>query len=291
MRIEVLTALGSGAVLAYAVAPYKGKQTGEVTLFRQLVEQLKAGDIVLGDAIFENYFLLALLQIGDIDAVCEKNGARHVDFRQCDQKLGKKDGLIHLRKPARPDWMNPEYYNQWVPDELTIRVIKSKKRIIVTTLLDAEKYPRSSIVSLYLARWHIELDLRSIKSLMKMDVLRCKTPEMVRKEITVHLLVYNLIRALMARAATELKNQPREISFKSAQETVQEFHVLLLQTESALLPKVVKHMIRIASEHIVGNRPGRSEPRAVKRRPKPYKRLQHTRSQARRLNVYQRKAA
>lgn len=186
--------------------------------------------------------------------------------------------------------MSWEYYDQWVPDELTIRVIKSKKRTIVTTLLDAEKYPRSEVVSLYLARWHVELDLRAIKSLMKMDVLRCKTPEMVRKEITVHLLVYNLLRALMARAATELKNQPREISFKAAQETMQEFHVLLLQAEAALLPEMVKNMIRIASEHVVGNRPGRHEPRAVKRRPKPYKRLQHSRAEARRLSMYQRMA-
>ena len=100
---------------------------GEVALFRQLVGQLKAGDVFLGDAIFENYFLLALLQAGGIDAVCEKNGARHVDFRQCDQKLGKKDGLIRLTKPARPEWMSHEYYNQSVPDELTIKVIKSKK--------------------------------------------------------------------------------------------------------------------------------------------------------------------
>ena len=146
---------------------------------------LKAGDIVLGDAIFENYFLLALLQLGDIDAVCEKNGARHVDFRKCDRKLGKKDGLICLKKPSRPDWMSREYYDHFVPDELTIRVIKSKNRIIVTTLRDADQYPRLAITRLYLDRWHVELDLRAIKSLMKMDVLRCKTPEMVRKEITV----------------------------------------------------------------------------------------------------------
>ena len=127
----MLTTLGSGAVLGYAVAPHKGKQTGETALFRQLVD-------------------------------------------------------------------------------------------------------------LYLARWHVELDLRSIKCLMKMDVLRCKTPEMVRKDITVHLLVYNLIRTLMAQAATELKKQAREMSFKAAQETIQEFHVLLLQAEISLLPKLIK---------------------------------------------------
>ena len=119
--------------------------------------------------------------------------------------------------------------------------MKSKKRIIVTTLLDADKYPRSEIVSLYLARWHIELDLRSIKCLMKMDVLRCKTPEMVRKEITVHLLVYNLIRTLMAQAAIEPRKQAREMSFKAAQETIQEFHALLLQAETSLLPKLKAH--------------------------------------------------
>ena len=123
---------------------------------------------------------------------------------------------------------------------------------------------------------------------MQMDVLRCKTPEMVRKEMTVHLLVYNLIRALMAQAATELKDQPRKISFKAAQETIQEFHVLLLQAEVTLLPGMVKGMVQIASEHVVGNRPGRNEPRAVKRRPKPYIRLQHSRSEARRRVMYQR---
>ena len=104
--------MGSGALLGYAVAPYKGKQTGETALFRQLLEHLKAGDIVLGDAIFENYFLIALLQLGEVDAVFEKNGTRHIDFRQCVQKLGKKDGLIRLAKPQRPDWMSREFYEQ-----------------------------------------------------------------------------------------------------------------------------------------------------------------------------------
>ncbi len=283
--------LGSGAILSYAVAPCKGKKTGEVALFRQILSHLKTNDILLGDAIFENYFLIALLQLGGVDVVFEKNGARHVDLRKCDQKLGKKDGLIRLLKPARPSWMSREYYQRWVPKELTVRVIKNKKRIIVTTLLNAEEYPRSEIVSLYLARWHVELDFRSIKSLMAMDILRCKTPQMVRKEITVHLLVYNLIRSLMARAAVKLKNLPRQISFKAAQETIQVFHVLLLQATTELLSTLVDSMVQIASEHIVGDRPGRKEPRAIKRRPKPHKRLQHPRAQARRLLEYQGKKA
>lgn len=278
-------------MLGAATAPYQGKGTGETSLFRKLLKFLKAGDILLGDAIFENYFLISLLLLGDVDVVVEKNGARHLDLRQCDQKLGKKDGLIRLTKPARPNWMSKEFYDRWVPSEITVRIIKSKKRTIVTTLLDAEKYPRSEIVGLYQERWHVELDFRAIKSLMKMDVLRCKTPEMVRKEINVHLLVYNLIRALMTQSAVELKNRPRQISFKAAQEVLQEFHVVLLQSKEKVLADVVTHMIAIPGEHVVGNRLGRREPRAVKKRPKPYARLQHSRPQARRLKMYQRKAA
>lgn len=275
-------------MLGSAVASCQGKKTGETSLLRQLLSHIQEGDILLGDAIFENYFLLSLLQLGGADVVFEKNGARNMDFRQCHKKQGKQDGLILLKKPPRPGWMSREYYDNWVPSELMIRVVKSKKRVIVTTLLNAEDYPRSEIVSLYLKRWNVELDFRSIKSIMKMDVLRCKSPEMVRKEIDVHLLVYNLIRALMAQAAKRLDGQPREVSFKAAQETLQEFHVLLLMAEAALLSKLVEYMVVIASQHIVGNRPGRSEPRAAKRRPKPHKRLQHSRAQARRLKIYQR---
>ena len=134
LRIEILVTLGSGALLGSAVAAYQGKRTGEMALFRKLLKFLKDGDILLGDAIFENYFLMAMLQLDNIDVVFEKNGARHLDLRKCDQKLGKKDGLMRLTKPSRPEWMSRDFYNQWIPDELTIRVIKNKKRTIVTTL-------------------------------------------------------------------------------------------------------------------------------------------------------------
>ena len=187
--------------------------------------------------------------------------------------------------------MSREYYDNWLPDELVVRVVKNKKRTIVTTLLDAEKYPRNEIIGLYQERWHVELDFRAIKNLMHMDILRCKTPAMVRKEIDVHLLVYNLIRALMARSAVRLKSKPRKISFKAAQECMQEFHVLLLQWDTCQLQRLVEYMIAITGAHKVGHRPGRQEPRAIKRRPKPYKRLQHSRVQARRLKEYQREKA
>ncbi|MBE8168563.1 MAG: IS4 family transposase [Shewanella sp.] len=200
LRILVLIALGSGAVLDSDVAACKGKGTGEQALLRQMHSTLKVGDILLGDANFENYFSLTQLLQSGVDAVFEKNGARNVDFRTCHEKLGKKDGLFKLERPPKPEWMSEEIYSQQ-PEELTVRMVKHKKRVIVTTLTDAKAYSVKALIELYISRWHVELDFRSIKTMMKMDILRCGSPDMVRKEIDVHLLVYNMIRALMVRAA------------------------------------------------------------------------------------------
>ncbi|WP_133309481.1 IS4 family transposase [Parashewanella spongiae] len=205
LRILVLISLGSGAVIDSAVSPCKGKGTGEQALLRSMQSDLKQGDIVLGDANFENYFVLVGLMGLGVDAVFEKNGARNVDFRTCEEKLGKRDGLFKLIRPSCPEWMTPEDYAQ-VPEELIVRMVGTKKRIIVTTLTVKEVYPKQDIIDLYVSRWHIELDFRSIKTMMKMDILRCGSPDMVRKEIDVHLLVYNMIRALMCRAAEKKRN-------------------------------------------------------------------------------------
>lgn len=251
---------------------------------RQLLSRVYEGDIYLGDANFENYFLLVLLQLAGADAVCEKHGARRIDFRQCDKKLGKKDGLFVLKRPARPEWMSQAFYEQYTPEELTVRAIKTRKRIIVTTLVDDTLYSKAEISALYQKRWHVELDFRSVKTLMKMDVLRCKSPDMVRKEISVHLLAYNLLRVLMGRTAMVTGQSPREVSFRAAQQTLRDFHVVLLCADD--LPGVIESMLSIMTEHIVGNRPGRSEPRAVKRRPKAFPKLQHSRAKARQLRQY-----
>ena len=205
LRILVFISLGSGAVMNSAVAPCKGKGTGEQALLRSMTSSLQEGDIMLGDANFENYFALTELVSLGIDAVFEKNGARNVDFRTCEQKLGKRDGLFKLTRPSRPEWMSQEHYAQ-VPEELIVRMVGTKKRVIVTTLTDRDTYPAKEIIELYISRWHVELDFRSIKTMMKMDILRCGTPDMVRKEIDVHLLVYNMIRALMCRAAEKKRN-------------------------------------------------------------------------------------
>ena len=216
--------------------------------------------------------------------VFEKHGARPIDFRQCSKRLGKKDGLFVLRQPACPDWLNRTFYEQYTPEELTVRAIKTKKRVIVTTLVDETRYTRAEISALYRKRWHVELDFRSIKTLMKMEVLRCKSPDRVRKEISVHLLAYNLLRALMARTAQMTGQTPREISFRAAQQTLRDFHMIPLLNAN-------KAMLGIMAEPIVGDRPDRIEPRAVKRRAKAYPKLQHSRAKARQLKRYQGKAA
>ena len=282
--------LGSGALLDFAVASYEGKETGEQALLRRLMFQLRVGDILLGDANFENYFLLALMLQAKADVVFEKNGSRIIDFRKCYHKLGNKDGLFKLKRPTKPEWMSQELYDQ-MPEELVIRAVRNKRRTIVTTLLDAEEYPRTEIIALHLKRWHVETDFDVIKTTMKMDMLRCKSPEMVRKEISVNLLVYNVIRALMGKTAEHIGKTPREISFKAAQETLVSFQQTLLGASGNWLEEKIANMLEIIGQHVVGNRPGRSEPRAVKRRPKPHKRLQHPRTQARRLKQYQGKAA
>lgn len=266
------------------MGPYEGKGTGEQALLRALFSRIHEGDIILGDANFENYFLLVLLQLAGADVVFEKHGARHLDFRKCDQKLGKKDGLFVLKRPVCPPWMSRTFYEQYTPAELTVRAIKTRKRIVVTTLCDDERYSRADINALYQKRWHVELDFRSIKTLMQMDVLRCKSPDMVRKEISVHLLAYNLVRALMARTARATGQVPREVSFRAAQQTLRDFHIVLLLGED--LARVMKNMLSIMAEHRVGHRSGRSEPRAVKRRPKPFPKLQHSRAKARQLSQY-----
>ena len=282
--------LGSGALLDFAVAPYEGKETGEQALLRRLLFHLRAGDILLGDANFENYFLLALVLQAEADVVFEKNGSRIIDFRKCYQRLGSKDGLFKLKRPVKPEWMSRELYDQ-MPAELIVRAVRNKHRTIVTTMLDADEYSRTEVIGLYLKRWHVETDFNVIKTTMKMDMLRCKSPEMVRKEISVNLLVYNVIRALMGKAAKRIEKTPREISFKAAQETLVSFCQALLGAAVDWLEEKIANMLEIIGQHVVGNRPGRSEPRAVKKRPKPHKRLQHPRAQARRLRQYQGKKA
>jgi len=292
MRFVVLFSLAVGTVLDAAMGRYQGKETGETALFRSLHEQLDEGDVILADRYFCSFFEIALLQQRGVDVVMRMHQKRHVDFRR-GRRLGRYDHIVTWHKPARPDWLDEATYRQ-LPDTLTMREVrvhaptkKCRSRVITvaTTLLDAKAFPKSDLSDLYRLRWHAELDLRALKQTLQMDVLRAKTPAMVRKELWMHLLVYNLIRTVMAQAAREHRCDPRMLSFKGALQTLNAFALPLLTCTQAQLPHVVEHLLRAIATHRVGNRPDRVEPRARKRRPKSYPLLTVPRDKARRLEL------
>jgi hypothetical protein len=276
-RLVGVVCLGSGAVLDSATGRYQGKGGDEQSLLRSILDCLERGDVLLGDAYYATYFLLCALRERGIDAVFEQYGARRrsTDFR-CGQRLGSRDHLIVLEKPAiKPDWMSPADYEQ-APDTVTVRELRTGGKTLVTTLLCPRQTGKSALKRLYRDRWHIELDLRNIKTTLGMERLSCLSPEMAIKEIWVYLLAYNLIRLLMAQAARLVERLPRQLSFKH---TVQLCIAWDHHDRSHEDP--FQGLLVLIAQQRVGDRPGRIEPRAIKRRPKCYPLLTTPRELAR----------
>jgi hypothetical protein len=283
-RVAVLLSLATGACCDLAMAPYAGKGTGETTLLRQMYDALSPGDVVLADALFDNYFLAWELRQRGVELVArvqaQRVGSQVVESRP--------DGDIILwHRPNKPRGMTGEQYRKY-PETMLMRQVavdardkdnRAEQFHVVTTLLDAS-IDGGQIGGLFERRWDGEVDIRSIKSTMKMDILRCKTPEMVEKEVWVYLLAYNLLRTVMAVAASENDLEPREISFKGAKQAVTAFAPKLEAAPQGRRPGLIDAMLKVVAYHRVGNRPGRWEPRARKRRPKPGKRLNQPRSVA-----------
>ncbi len=287
IRLVGLISLSCGAVLDVAMAPYAGKQTGETALLRELFGVLDAGDVLLGDAFFANYWTIVLLHERGVDTVSHHDGKRKVDFRE-GKRLGHCDHVVQWRKPPRPSWMSQRLYDS-LPDTLSIRELRVELRqkglrrrslLLITTLLDDQQYSGEDLAATYRARWNAELDFRSIKQVMQMDVLRCKSPSMVRKEIWMHLLAYNLVRKLMAQAAAQANVCPRDISFKGTLQTLVAF-AAAGETCRRQQDELYGAILRAIATHRVNNRPDRIEPRAVKRRPKKLVYLNVPRSTAR----------
>jgi hypothetical protein len=267
MRIVAVISLGCGAVLDWVSAACAGKLTGETAMLRQLCETLKPGDISLMDRAFAGYFSVASLIQRGVDFVSRQHQKRHTDFRR-GQRLGKKDHLVKWIRPARPSWMTPEEYEK-VPPYLEVRETRVGNWILISSLKDAKAVSRMQLNELYGWRWNIELDFRAIKSVMQMEMLRCKTPEMVLKEVAAHLLAYNLVRSVMAQAANRVNCAPRQISFKAALQQLRAFgeqlHHGICLDPIWLRDVLIKGIGQVKIPH----RPGRVEPRAIKRRAKP----------------------
>ena len=276
-RIVGITCLASGAVLNAAYGKTKGKGSTEQTLIREIRSTFNEGDLVLGDAFYSTYFFLAWLIEHGIDAVFEQHGSRKqvVDFRR-GQRLGTKDHLMTYSKPKKPDWMSEEDY-ALAPNEIKIRELKVGGKVLITTMLCAKEVSRTELKELYKKRWHVELDFRDIKTTLGMETLSCKTPEMIEKELWVYFLAYNIIRLLMSQSALHNNVLSRQLSFKH---TLQ-LWLSWLHFGVALCEENIIQLSTLIAQKKVANRPGRVEPRAVKRRPKPMPLLTRKRMEAR----------
>lgn len=277
-RLVGITCLASGALLNAAIGRFQGQGGDEQTLLRSIQDTFQAGDIILADAIFASYFFIAAMQAHGVDILMEQHGARkrRTDFRR-GQSLGQRDHVILIDKPkSRPDWMSEADYAA-APASLELRELAAGGKILVTTLLNPKAAPKDELKTLYQSRWQVELDIRQIKVTMGMDMLSCKTPEMVEKEIWVYLLAYNLIRLMMAQSALLADITPRTISFKHCLQ----LWLIWVQRVDTSHDQHLATLWLLMAQQRVGNRPGRIEPRAVKRRPKPLPLLTKPRAQAR----------
>jgi hypothetical protein len=276
-RLVGVICLSTGALIDAAMGPHAGKGTSELGLLRRLASAFSPGDVMLADAFYCNYFLIAALQAAGVDVLFAQNCARITDFRR-GEKLGARDHRVSWPKPkARPEWMSREDYAA-LPEELILREVKVGKKILVTTFLCPRKVCKTALGQLFRQRWNVELDLRAIKTTLQMAELSCNTPQMNEKEVWVHFLAYNLIRLLMAQAAAAAGVTPRQLSFKHTVQMWTEWVARRLSTE---LTRHGTALFRLIAQIRVGNRPGRIEPRMKKRRPKSYPWLKLSRAQAR----------
>jgi hypothetical protein len=276
-RCVAVFCLACGTVLDAALGRYYGKQTGENALLRAVADALDPGDVLLADRYFGGWFDLALWQERGVDVVTRLHQHRQCDLRR-GRRLGPNDHAVTWAKPQRPGWMDVATY-RGLPDALAVREtrvrvaqagFRTRVLVVVTTLLDARAYPADELAALYRMRWHAELDLRSLKAVLGVDVLRCQSPAMVRKEFLAHQLAYNLIRTVMAQAAVMNGCAARELSFKGALQTMTAFAERLAAADPATAAELHDWLLVAIGAHPAGDRPDRIEPRALKRRPKKY---------------------
>jgi hypothetical protein len=288
IRWVCLVSLATAAVLDFNYGPYQGKQTGELALARPLLAGLQAGDVLLADRYFCTWFTFALALRQGVDVVARLHASRTQDFR-VGSRYGPGERLMFWDRPPRPEWLDEATY-QALPRYLEVREIlvhvvqpgrRTRRLIVATTLVDRRQYSRAAVAQLYAARWQVELDIRSLKSYLGLGELRCQSPEMVAKEIWGGLLAYNLVRKVGCQAALLQRVGPRQLSFTAARQAL----CAGLEQRALSSPgerrRVGGALLERLGQERVGDRPGRVEPRAVKRGAKGYPRLRQPRAQAR----------
>jgi hypothetical protein len=259
-RAVGIISLYSGTIVDACVSPYQGKGASEQALLRSMLHNFKKGDIILADALYSTYYFLNFVIQNGIDIVMVQNGmrAKKTDFTK-GYILGKKDHLIDIKKPLkRPEWMSKQEFDK-LPKNIRIRELYRGGKILITTMLCKNRATATQIKNLYKQRWHIEVDFRNIKSTLGLKNFSCKTPEMVIKEMWVYSLAYNLIRLIMLESAIYNRLLPRQLSFKHAVQ-------ILKNAPNLYTRQLYTKILYLIGQKIIGDREGRIEPRAIKRR-------------------------
>jgi len=287
-RACAVLSLATAAMHDLAIGPYAGKQTGETALLREILDSLHRGDVVVFDRYFCSFLTVALLALRGVDVCVRLHQRRHSDFRR-GRRLGPCDHLVTWTRPARPDWMSEKPYAQ-IPPTLTLRELRFEVRepgkrtetiTVITTLTDPVAYPKEDLAALYGYRWNAELDIRDIKQTLGLDHVRCKTPGMVQREVWVTLLAYNLIRKVIATAAALHDKLPRQLGFTLACQTVLSSWMLLSTGVCRDAGQLWQSTLERIAANEVANRPGRIEPRVLKRRRHRYPLMTRSRRQLR----------
>jgi hypothetical protein len=291
-RIGAIISLSCGAILRLGICRYAGKGQSELGMLRKLWGVFRHGDVLVADRLMCAWTEMVMLQQRGVDCIFRLTSHRTADFRR-GMRLGKDDHIVKWMKPTKPRSIDRNTYDA-LPEFLLVREcrihierpgFRVRCLVIATTLLNADEYTKDDLASAYRGRWNEELDLRSIKITMQMDLLRCKTPELVRKEIWTHVLAYNLIRTIMAQTASHEGIAPRSISFKATLQVLDAFQPVISQQAHRgvdHLKSLYQQMLRAIGQHRVADRPDRFEPRMTKRRPKNYDRLTRPRREIKR---------
>ncbi len=293
-RCVALFSLATAMALDLEIGPYAGKETGETALLRKMLAGLESGDILLADCYYCSYFMIALLMALKVDCVFRAHQCRAVDFKS-GKRLGKKDHTVCWTRPPQPKWMDDDTYAK-MPESIEVREIQVRinkpgfrptSLVIVTTLTDSDTYTADDIADLFRKRWLVEQDIRALKCNMGIDILRGKTPDMVRKEVYTAMLAYNLIHETMRQAAQQAELKPRDLSFTHALQTIASSWMLMPVSMPAVQAALIDNALHGYTQHLIGRRPDRVEPRAVKRRPKPHDILTVPRDEARAKLLHQ----
>lgn len=283
-KVVVWFCVTTGAVLEVAIAAFN---TSEWQLSRQLYATLAPDDVVVADSAYGSYTDLALVRRAGADGVFRKHHARKCDFRK-GKKLGIGDHIVAWQRPQQcPSSIDAA---EWaaLPASLDVREVhllirqagfRPKAMILVTTLVDPKRYPKAKLAELYQLRWQAtEVNLRHLKTTLKLERIAAKTPEMVQKEIWMHLLGYNLLRTLMRQAAQHTQVSPLRISLQGTRQQFNQLRPHLAMASCNLRRRLYTTLLEVICDPLVPLRLGRVEPRVVKQRPKPFPRMQQPRS-------------